>query len=333
MIKFSICILTFNRGHLALKLVKHLIPLINEDWEILILNNASTKYQEEYLEIAEIALVEPSVNYVRHDFNQGFAGNFLACFEFANADYIQMISDEDFPNTDIISHAIEIFEEFAAVGAIRGSVAPVADGLPRNSIQYQDSFLSAGREALLRFSLSGNYLSGIIYNKKLLKTKGLVARLRNNILPNMVYPQMYLDILACSCTDVMFVKDIIAYEGPEAIGDDNVLAFKNPAYCFSARVQQFFAFTDNFIEAVELIEGPSQGGLLFELFSVLSQKYCHLLHSDAHLYILRGLDPATLHEAFCTITLSSVSKVTPPQFSQEAARHIKNIFYTSALSH
>ena len=25
--------MTFNRGHLALKLVRHLLPLINEDWE------------------------------------------------------------------------------------------------------------------------------------------------------------------------------------------------------------------------------------------------------------------------------------------------------------
>lgn len=331
MIKFSICILTFNRGHLALKLVRHLLPLINKDWEILILNNASTKYQEEYRKIAEIALIEPSVNYVHHDFNRGFHGNFLACFEFAKADYIQMISDEDFPNTEIISHAIEIFQELATVGAIRGSVAPVADVLPRNSIQHQDIFLSAGREALLRFSLSGNYLSGVIYNKKLLQMKGLIARVKNNILPNVIYPQMYLDILICSCTDVMFVKDIIAYEGPEAVGDDSTVAFKNPAYCFSARAQQFIAFTDNFIEALELIDRPDEGGLRFELFTLLSEKYFFLLHCDNHLYVLRGLDPAALHEAFLNIILSSVSKVTSPHFRPKVVRHIKCIFYTSML--
>ena len=331
MIKFSICILTFNRGHLALKLVRHLLPLINEDWEILVLNNASTKFQEEYRKIAEIALIEPSVNYVHHDFNRGFHGNFLACFEFAKADYLQMISDEDFPNTDIISHAIEIFEEFATVGVIRGSVAPVADSLPRNSIQREDSFLGAGREALLRFSLSGNYLSGVIYNKKLLQIKGLVSRLTNNISQNMAYPHMYLDILACSCTDVMFVKDTIAYEGPEATGDGNPVAFKNPVYCFSARVQQFIAFTDNFIEALELIDKPDEGGLRFELFALLSEKYFYLLHCDNHLYVHQGLEPAALHEAFLNIILSSVSKVTSPQFRPKVVRHIKHIFYTSML--
>ena len=145
----------------------------------------------------------------------------------------------------------------------------------------------------------------------------------------MVYPQMYLDILACSCTDVMFVKDIIAYEGPEAIGDDDVPAFKNSTYFFTARVQQFFVFTDNFSEAVELIDRPDEGGLLFELFSLLSQKYFYLLHSDNHLYALQGHDTVELHEAFLNIILSCVPKVASPQFRPEAVLHIKNIFYTS----
>jgi glycosyltransferase involved in cell wall biosynthesis len=49
---FSICVMTYNRGDKALKAAETLLPNLDNDWELLVLDNASAKETESYQQLA-----------------------------------------------------------------------------------------------------------------------------------------------------------------------------------------------------------------------------------------------------------------------------------------
>lgn len=81
--RFTICIPSYNRGGMVLNLVQELLPDMDDDWEILVQDNASYSEVEEYRQLASLAEREPRLSYVRHPVERGFHGNYLACFEHA----------------------------------------------------------------------------------------------------------------------------------------------------------------------------------------------------------------------------------------------------------
>ena len=70
----TICFLTYNRGNLLLKTIKELMPQIRASWPILIVDNASSRYLEEYEEIKSLATNSESLFYYRHKENGLFEG-------------------------------------------------------------------------------------------------------------------------------------------------------------------------------------------------------------------------------------------------------------------
>jgi glycosyltransferase involved in cell wall biosynthesis len=174
--KFTICIPSFNRGQAALSQVLYTLPLIESDWEILVLDNCSSNSIEGYSEIASLSESDHRVRYVRHAENLGFHGNLVECLNLANSDYLQIISDEDYGNPKAVRDAIATLNEFPHVGLIRGSIGAIEGMKPRNSAIYPDQFLEAGQSALSMFSMTTNYMSGIIYNKRLLVAKNILQK-------------------------------------------------------------------------------------------------------------------------------------------------------------
>ena len=51
----TVCFMTYNRGHILLKTIKKLLPRLNDQWPLLVVNNGSTRYTSEYSEIEKIA--------------------------------------------------------------------------------------------------------------------------------------------------------------------------------------------------------------------------------------------------------------------------------------
>ena len=300
-LKLTICIPSFNRGHAALRQVLHTLPLIEPDWEILVLDNCSSSNLEGYGEIELLVKSDSRVRYIRHQENLGFAGNILSCFTFSNAPCIQINSDEDFSNPSVVRDAVATLTEFPKVGLIRGSIGAIAGMRPRNSTRYPDQFLEAGRSALADFSLSTNYLSGIIYNKDLLVSLGILQKLKNGVESNdnmiAVYPHMYLDIIISSLCKVITSSELVCFEGEEAsyTPDIQSTAAAFP-YTFSGRLEQFIGFRDAFRKVC----GPDELNdlsLLIHLYLRLVQKYCSLFRIDGFLYTARGMGLGPLQDS------------------------------------
>ena len=298
--KFTICIPSFNRGPAALRQVLHTLPLIEPDWEILVLDNCSTHNLEGYSEIAALSESDHRIRYIRHPENSGFHGNVLASLRMANSAYLQIVSDEDYSNPKVVRDAIATLDEFTQVGLIRGSIGAIEGMKPRNSAIYPDQFLAAGAPALSVFSLSTNYISGVIYNKNLLVSRGILQKLEFGLLNTpvlSVYPHMYLDILIAASCAVITSSEILCLEGVEYsfIPDVKSMA-QNGAYSWGGRLEQFIGFRDAFVEVCVYGEKYDLS-LLIYLYLHLVTKYYSLFWIDSFLYTARGLNIDDLRES------------------------------------
>lgn len=298
--KFTICIPTYNRGQTALRQVLHTLPLIEPDWEILVLDNCSSRSQAGYSEIEALSKSDHRIRYIQHTENLGFHGNVLSCLKLTNSAYLQIVSDEDCVNVKVVRDAIATLAELPHAGLIRGSIAAIEGMKPRNSKTYSDQFLGAGRVALSEFSLTSNYLSGIIYNRELLVARRIIERLEHGLHHNPAiapYAHMYLDILISSCCAVITSTEIVCFEGEE---DNDLSDLKSTAetfvYTFPGRLQQIIGFRDAFREVC----GPddlSDLSLLVHLYIKLIDKYWLLFQVDGFLYTSRGLTLDDLSES------------------------------------
>ena len=295
--KFTICIPTCDRGAFALNQVQYTLLLIDGNWEILVLDNGSTLSKDEYRQIEIMSKSDPRLTYIRHAENKGVVFNFAACLQLAKAPYIQVVTDEDFSNPAVVRDAIKALEEFPNLGAIRGSIATLSGAVPRNALDYPDAFLRAGEDALRVFSLTTNYLSGIIYNRRLLHNNGVIERMMiglGNNPASRAYPHMHVDVLIAAVCDVAFTSEVVCFEGPEAPAVHNLqqLADSGP-YCFGGRLEQFIGFRGAFREVC----GGANTQLLIDLYIRLCEKYFLMFHRDKFLHHQRDLGFAQLHQS------------------------------------
>lgn len=313
-VKFTICIPTFNRGPAALNQVLKTLELIPADWEILVLDNCSLKYREEYQRIDELAQTHPQVRYIRHEENREYHGNILACIQHANSPYLQIISDEDFSNPTVVGDVVRVLEEFPNVGLVRGSISASIGVEERNSYIYSDQFLSAGRNALTQLALNTNYISGIIYNKLLIASQGLLERLDYGLKFNPMirpYAHMYLDILISSRCAVMTSKEIVCYEGEEYSLDVKSQA-DGAAYAFGGRLEQVLGFRDAYREVCASSQ-LNDLSLLADMYVRLVRKYFTLFNLSDFLHSSRSLDVKLLHDS---LEIYFLAAANIPEFVQ-----------------
>jgi len=295
--KLTICIITYNRGTCALRQVNSIKNSLSNDISILVLDNASTIDTEGYQAIEELSKINPSIEYIRHDHNRLTHGNFLACFDLAKTPFIQIMSDEDFPNIAIVQESILVLEEFKNVAVLRGSIGPEEGQPGRNSMQYEEAFLRGGQEALSYFALRTNYLSGVIYNRKLIIEEGVINRLRDKLILYRQYPHVYLDCLCASMYDVILTSSIICWEGPEDPSSVNVQNFDGNTASFTGRLEQILAFREMIIELYEILDFSCRLETCLLIYELLSAKYLLLVKIDSFIYKKLRIDPDKIMDA------------------------------------
>ncbi len=306
--EFSICVPTFNRGARVLRMVKQLLPDIDKNWEILVLDNTSFEEIDSYNELAELAKDEPCLKYIRHEINGLFHANFLACFEYSNAPYIMVISDEDVANPDMIRKILPGLRAIPNLGIIRGSIMSGEGVGLGNSRSYEDESFFAGEEALRKFSFVNSYFSGIIYNRDLIISYGLIETLKQGLDLNRIYPHMYMDLLVAAKCDVLTTTEVSCFEGEAQVLHGVDQPFHYSPYSFGNRVNQFFIFRDAIREAVSLVREPFDHSLFVSVYLRLCEKYFHLLaRVNSPMYMQNNIHPGILLQSFLHIAGAAIS--------------------------
>jgi len=307
--EFTLCIQSYNRGTRLLAYLKSITANLNESWPILVLDNASSIQRDDYKAIEEMSHVTPGLNYIRHENNLLFEGNFLSMFDLVQTDFFMVISDEDETNFDFVRELCPQLPNLKEVGAIRPSLGPKANSARRQSTIFEDKLFAPGPEAISRFGLTGNYISGAIYNRKLLTELGFVLQLEKNMLEHRTYPHLYMNILAAGSTKTLFMSDISCFESlPEEVSSREIDYFG--AYSFGSRTDQFLALRNAMLEAILNTNEDFDAAGFYQCYMTLCTKYLMLVaYVNSPMYEAHSIEHATLARTFVLFCLASAQKM------------------------
>lgn len=322
---FTICIPTWNRGKRALSLVKRILPEMEDNWQILVLDNASYDERKFYKKISKLSDVNNKVRYIRHKKNGGFEGNYLACFEDATSDYIMMISDEDYPDMSGVKEVLPYFERNKDLGIIRGTIL-AEEGVMPCAAPLPNAFFKAGKEAISGYGLLNNYPSGTIYNRKIVIKNEFNKALRVKIVDQAAYPHLYLELFICSKSDVMTVNTVCAHQGPTQLtkttkGDELGGHFRWRApFSYGSRIDQFIVLRDALYEIVSIIDKNRDDLFFVTLYLGLVRKWFYLISQvNMPMYQKHKIHSELVKESFFAFACSAIL-VYP-----ELKRHHKRI--------
>jgi cellulose synthase/poly-beta-1,6-N-acetylglucosamine synthase-like glycosyltransferase len=268
-ILLSICIPSYNRGKRAYDNVIHLLKTYyDEEIEIVVSNNGTQNETKEFYDKIR-GIDDVRLNYFSFEENQGFSINVCKVCEVARGKFILLISDEDLVDLNVLDKIMNMLSQTKETLAIV-KTSTTSQGRP-------PSFKTAklGKDALLTYMLTSNYMSGIILNNELLKQHRGLEYIREN-LDNSVclwYPHMFLELLLSQYGNVQGTELILIHEGKaeKTDFDEKVIRgseLKMPYYAtIDGRLEQHEGFSKIFMD-LEICKVD------FDLFREMYIKLC-----------------------------------------------------------
>lgn len=266
----SICIPTYNRGHRALE---NVIQLLNTAYdyelEIVISNNGTRNPTAPFYE--EIKNYPDSrITYFEFEENQGFYANVVNVCRVASGNFVLLLSDEDLVDPQVLEKIISFLQSDRDTALVKTSTTTQA--------AFQDESASAGEEALYKFMLRSNYISGLILNNEMLMQNKVIEQIdelyaSGNITP-LIYPHMCWELLMCQYGNVHSTSLILVREGlPEKMENEYLIKVNSsaevPAY---ATVESRLAQHNGFFEIMAGMEISKNAGVLQNMYVNLCDK-------------------------------------------------------------
>ena len=320
----TICFITYGRGKILLETVKELIPDIAPEWPILVVDNASKRGVDEYLEIKKLADATQHFDYVRHKRNIGFQGNIGSLFELVETQFFLIVSDEDKPSIETLLHMVPFLKENRDIGAILTSIGTVEGVKPSQQWLYKQQIFEKG-DGIGLFGLSGNYITGTIYNRLLLKKLNIPERLkRHYYFSNRDYPHQYINILAAANTRTMFSDKVAVFEGMPETYEPELFTEYFGNFSYGARLDQFFAFRDALVEAFDDCQNvclPNELNIsrVYESYVTLCNKYQRIIYTtQGNMYIRNKLNLKITGESFALFCIAAVDKLPYSKYFKDS---------------
>jgi len=309
----TICIPTFNRGDILLKNLNKYIGELSEKWPLLIIDNASTQTLAEYNKISEIASNSQHIEYVRQAENTQVIGNLIKGFELIDTTFVIFVSDEDLPKIQFLEENYDFLINNTDIGCIRTSTECQTEGIEKiNAWVFEENEFEPGIEAISNFSVNGNYLSGVIYNSKLLKSSGIINSLKMNRQSQIYYPHMYLSMKAAAKYRTIFTSKVSVCIGePSAAEYDensNSISGYFGNYSFGSRLDQFISFRDSLLECTKDFNDGKFDPTSFYIpyLNVVSKFMQMITLSNYDQYLTHGLSLNFLTQSFGKFALAAV---------------------------
>lgn len=280
---FSICIPSYNRGHRAVRLVRDLLALpYDEDRiEIIFSNNGSEKYKKEYKEIKGIS--DKRLKYHEFETNQGFAKNVNQVIKMSRGDFCMLLSDED----DILMENLDNYMDFLDMHPELGLVKSCT------SLTYSDlktQYVSNRGEAVDQFYLMGNYISGTIYNRRIISNE-LIQDYEKRYQKNeayFYYVHLFLDAYALLHGNYCSSDLLLIEEGIPADHFDTGLYSPDPTVpvfgTYESRIEQMHGF----LQQVRDLE--AEPAIVFQMLVRVMERVAEWVNIQKDKYISHGDD-------------------------------------------
>ncbi|MFM9279960.1 glycosyltransferase family 2 protein [Paenibacillus jiagnxiensis] len=266
----SICIPTYNRGHRALEnVIQSLNTAYDYELEIVISNNgtrnATVPFYEEIKD-----LPDSRVTYFEFEENQGFYANVVNVCRVASGKFVLLLSDEDLVDPQVLEKIISFLQSEPNTALVKTSTTTQA--------AFHDESATAGEEALYKFMLRSNYMSGLILNNEMLMQNKVIERIDDlyvsGNVTTLIYPHMCWELLMCQYGTVHSTSLVLVREGlPEKMETEYIVMVNSsadvPAY---ATVESRLAQHNGFFEIMAGMEISKNAGVLQNMYVNLCDK-------------------------------------------------------------
>ena len=178
-------------------------------------------------------------SYFEFNENQGFMKNFNQVLKLSKGDFSLIISDEDDLQKSNFEYYYTYLQQHSEISVMQAKTSYMYPN-------YSDDYAVAGKEAMNDFYMVGNYISGRIYNRKIICNTLIdeYEKKYSNNIAYQLYVHMFLDTYAvfhgnyCSCD-----KCLILEGKPE----DDVKREKEGMLFYAtyqSRIEQMFGFIE-----------------------------------------------------------------------------------------
>ncbi|MBC3797052.1 glycosyltransferase family 2 protein [Acetobacterium tundrae] len=209
-ILLSIGIPSFNRGKRAYNNVIHtLLSNFDEEIEVVISNNGTQNETKDLYE--KISLIEDArVTYFEFDKNQGVALNICKVIDLAHGKYVLMISDEDLVDLNKLKEIVNMLNRIKD-----NNIAEIRTKTDGMGIVPFIGIAKPGMDALNKFMLTSNYMTGIIYKKEIIEKYDLLdyIRLHLNNETCFYYPHVVMELILCQYGSILGLDMVLVNEG------------------------------------------------------------------------------------------------------------------------
>lgn len=205
----SIGIPSYNRGKRAYENINHLLKSeLDEEIEVVLSNNGTKNGTHVYYE--EISRIRDSrFTYFAFEENQGVALNISRVAEMSNGKFVLLLSDEDLIDLNQLNLIVNILR------ALKNEYGVIRVKSDKQNFLPFIGVAEPGLDALMKFMLTSNYLSGIIFSNDILKQYELVEKVRQNLHNESVlmYPHMVWELELCQYAKVIGLEIVLVNEG------------------------------------------------------------------------------------------------------------------------
>lgn len=260
---------------------------MNEDVELILSNNGSTKNIEGYQQIRELA--SPYLKYHEFDSNQDYCGNLHQVIRMSSGQFCLILSDEDSLYMQNLPDYLAIMEHRSDLSLIKGASS-------RYRFQ-EDHVYSAGTDAIQAFYMYNNYVSGIIYNRSVItdqlldlyKTEYGTCNMAYHYYPHMMYDAYALLHGNCLLSSIPLVR-IGETDGIQTTEQEQIYAtVTGSAYSsYELRLEQWKGFIE------QICDMKIDELMTVRMISIAIIKYNYLISIAREQYEAYGEDWNTI---------------------------------------
>lgn len=210
----SICVPTYNNAETLEETLQSVVYQIrqskfNPNIELIIVNNGSNDKTAKILNLWKYSNPDISINIHSRDTNIG-SDNIYLCTQFANGEYILLLSADDVLHNGAIESIFKILEKHPDIDAINFNVVPFHPK-ERNVkrypiyVEHEHSRLANGIELLERIGKNLAYMSNLIYKKELTETNNYSFAMGSGLL------QTYAHIDIINSGKIFYLSEFVAF--------------------------------------------------------------------------------------------------------------------------
>lgn len=270
-IYLSVCIPTWNRGHIALETVRNILKSeYDSEIEVVISDNGSTKNTEGYKELS--VMQDARVHYIRVDENQGYTANVCNVLKHARGKFMVLCSDEDTMRVQELYGFLKFLKNHEYAGVIYSS------GIGPNFPQAEAYVIKSIYQSI-ESAMNTNYLTGVTINGEIFRKYDLLdefQKWRNNVFVE-AYAHATLAVLACKrgCYANSGINLWVAW----ADEDDHIDTSKyqdnlnEPPLHMYMRPEERIAQLNGALELIEYVLGRNAEGFVTLLFNRVWKTY------------------------------------------------------------